>query len=145
MPRTVARSRADRSRSAVSRRPYTTNEELGALIRAYRLAGKRMRADKHARLLEVLQQIAGGVWDRWQPTDSREDFVQDCLYLFLHSALRLIDPKKKPFSYLTTTAVNHGWAKRRQQVKRVSVEQRRQAAITYYGRDVSIHHFPDLD
>lgn len=67
-----------------------------------------MKKEKLDRMVELLGKIAGGVWDRYEFTDSREDFIQDCCFLFLQSAVKKIDPAKNPFSYLTTCAINFG-------------------------------------
>jgi len=147
MARTAARRRADHPRSASSR-SYTSSEELGALVSTYQSAKrwrKKMSPARHARLLEVLQAIAGGVWDRWRFTDSRDDFVQDCLYLFLHAALGKIDPERNCHAYLTTTAKNHGLAKQRQRVRQLDAELRHRAAVVDEGRHLGLHHFPEMD
>lgn len=101
----------------MKRGQYTSNDELAALIGGFNRDRRAMPADRLARLVEVLQLIAGGVWDRWQYTQAKDDYVQDCLFLFLHRALPKIDPTKNPFSYLTTVAKNHGLKMRRDEIR----------------------------
>jgi hypothetical protein len=59
-------------------------------------------------LAAVLVKIAGGVWDRYHYTDSREDFVQDVVLHFLQRPLEVADPTKNLFAFFTTCAIRFG-------------------------------------
>ena len=83
--------------------PYLTNAELARLIRDQRRL-RRVSNELGAALLA----IAGGVWDRYKFTDSRDDFVGDCVLHLLQGPLRNADVRANLFGYFSTCAIRFG-------------------------------------
>ncbi len=115
---------------------YTNNAELSELVKSFQSSKKRKRpmpAEKNKRLVEVLYQIAGGVWDRYEYTQCREEFAQDCVTHFIDRALPRVSPEKNVFAYLTTCAIGHGQKARMLDVRRrrAEFEYREQRQATY--------------
>ncbi len=92
-----------RQEAAIPSVGYVDKKHLSRLVAAYHADG---RASDD--LGKVLAQIAGGVWDRFRYTDSRDDFVGDVLVHFLSGPLRKADPAQNCFGFLTTCAVRYG-------------------------------------
>ncbi|MDY3558129.1 hypothetical protein R5W23_000850 [Gemmata sp. JC673] len=84
-------------------RNYLDRQELAELVRECHLTGA-----PSDRLGLSLAKIAGGVWDRFQHTADRDDFVQETVLHLLKTPLRKADPTGNLFSYFTTCAVNFG-------------------------------------
>jgi hypothetical protein len=135
-----AHSRRDGANSQPTRkasRPtnhYTDNAELAELIGSWRHARNRLADQKRVRLIELLSKIAGGVWDRYEFTSNREDFVQDLMFSFFSKALLTVHLDGNVFSYLTTCAVNFGNRSRSK-----AIEDRR--AELAYGVDRVARHY----
>jgi hypothetical protein len=85
---------------------YVTPSQLLAVLASYRK--RRTRAVK-GELAEALMAIAGGVWDRYHFTASREDFVQDAvMHLLYGGPTEKADLAKPLFNYFTTCTINFG-------------------------------------
>lgn len=93
---------------------YVEKSRLAELIAEYRSTG-----NVSDELAHVLLKIAGGVWDRYHYTGSREDFVQDVVLHLLAGPLRKADPSQNCFAYLTTCCIRYGGKLRtREQTRR---------------------------
>ncbi len=93
-------ARIDASLSAAG---YVDRGTLSALVTEFHGQGHASNA-----LGAVLARIAGGVWDRFRFTDSRDDFVGEVILHFLSGPLHKADPERNCFSFLTTCAVFYG-------------------------------------
>lgn len=82
---------------------YSDPATLSALVRAYR----RTHTVSNELAAELLK-IAGGTWDKYHPTSSREDFAQDCVIHLIGNPLRNADPKNNLFGYFTKCAWRFG-------------------------------------
>lgn len=108
---------------------YTTNAELRILVANAQQVGRACE-----RLGEIMLLIAGGVWDRWKPTDCREEFVAECATHLLGSPLRKCWTEKgNQFSYFTTAAVNlcHRLRAKLQREARTLAEYRERMLASY--------------
>lgn len=124
-------------------RNYTTNAELGPLVKTYRKAGRRMNAAKFQRLEEVVSRIAGGVWSKWRHISDKDDFVQECWTLCLLSLFRNMKLDGNPFSYLTTCFVNLGTRLRLEQIRTSDALHNYQADYIRNERFAVHHPFPE--
>ncbi|MEO8082689.1 MAG: hypothetical protein ABI780_02640 [Ardenticatenales bacterium] len=94
---------------------YVEKAALAAMIRQYqRNPRRRVLTDE---LAAALMAIAGGTWDRWHWTDSKEDFQGDCLIHFIEKKLHVVDPERNPFSWLTQAAIYFGREARKKAAK----------------------------
>lgn len=82
---------------------YIETAALAELVREHRRTGRMPDA-----LGQALAAIAGGVWDRYHFTDSREDFVQDVFLHLMQRPLEKADVQKHVFNYFTTCAIRYG-------------------------------------
>lgn len=124
---------------------YVSPAELAALVRVY-----RRTHHVSERLGAVLLLIAGGVYDRFYFTRSRDDFVGGCVLHLLGSPLRRVKPHNNPFSYFTTCAVNWGRKQRKKERRdgaraAAYVAQRRDELRPRSGRRVVKKHVIDWD
>ena len=85
---------------------YVEPAELAALVRAHRR--KRGRGRVPEELGAALLRIAGGVWDRFHFTDSRDDFVGDVVLHLLGRPLERADPKRNLHAFFSTCAIRYG-------------------------------------
>lgn len=83
---------------------YVTREQLAELVRAAHATGRACD-----QLGKALAQIAGGMWDRYHYTRSREDFVQDAVLHLLQTPLRRADPSKNCFGWFSTCTAWYAW------------------------------------
>jgi len=84
--------------------PFLSNDALRVLVVAYR----RRRRRHAAELSAALAALAVGVWERFQFTDDRDDFVQDLVTHLLGRPLARCDVGRSPFAFLYTCAVRYG-------------------------------------
>jgi hypothetical protein len=86
---------------------YIHRRELSRLVLAHRKQPARHRVVSDALALAFIK-IAGGVWDRFRFTSSREDFVQEVVTYLMERPLRRADPRRNLFAYFTTCCVRRG-------------------------------------
>ncbi|VTR95247.1 unnamed protein product [Gemmata massiliana] len=82
---------------------YIEPEVLSALVREYKRTGRVSEE-----LGRCLMLIAGGLWDRYHFTASRDDFVQEVVLHLMQNPLQKADAQKHVFNYFTTCAFRFG-------------------------------------